>query len=51
MELGVEIMIRTPDPSANSRAFAINELGTPEEVVDILVARKLLGWAFAKSGT
>jgi hypothetical protein len=49
MELGMMIMDRTPNPSTDLRTFAINELGIPEEVVDILVARKLLGRAFAKS--
>ena len=47
MELGMMIMAHTADPSTNSRRFAINELGIPEEVIDVLVARKLLGWAFA----
>jgi hypothetical protein len=51
MELGVMIMARTPDSSINFRAFAIDEFGIPEEVIDVLVARKLLGWAFAKSDT
>ena len=51
MELGLIIMHSTPDPSTHSRAFAIQEVGIPEEVIDVLVARKLLGWAFAKSGT
>ena len=50
MELGLRIMAHTSDPSTNSRAVAINELGVPERVIDVLVARKLLGWAFAKSG-
>jgi hypothetical protein len=50
MELGVMVMTRTDDPSTNSRAFAINELGIPEEVIDVLVKRKLLGWAFARAG-
>ena len=45
------IMHSTPDPSAHSRAFAIHEVGIPEEVIDVLVARKLLGWAFAKSAS
>jgi hypothetical protein len=44
------IMARTSNQSTNSRAFAINELGK-EKVIDVIVARKLLGCAFAKSGT
>jgi hypothetical protein len=43
MELGMMIMASTTDPSASSRAFAIDELGIPEEVNGILVARKLPG--------
>jgi hypothetical protein len=50
MELGTMLMAHISDPSTDSRAFAINELGIPEKVIDVLVARKLLGWAFAKSG-
>ena len=48
MELGLMIMHSTRDPSTDLRAFAIHEVGIPEQVIDVLVARKLLGWAFER---
>lgn len=48
MQLGMMIMSRSEHPEKESRKIAINELGIPEIVIDVLVKRKLLGHAFAK---
>ena len=41
-------MGRSEHPETESRKMAINDLGIPEKVIDVLVERKLLGHAFAK---
>lgn len=48
MELGLMVMQRTDNPETESRRVAIEELGIPERVIDVLVERKFLGFAFAK---
>lgn len=48
MELGMMIMGRSKHPETESRQIAINDFGIPEQIIDVLVERKLLGHAFAK---
>lgn len=47
MELGTLIMQRTDHPESESRRIAVSEIGIPEEIIDVLLQRNILGSAFS----
>lgn len=48
MELGIMIMEHCKHPEIESREVAIRKLGIPEDIIDILLKRNILGPAFAR---
>jgi hypothetical protein len=40
---------KTQSPETDSREVAIRELGIPEDVIDVLLQRRILGRAFGRA--